>query len=82
MVCTEMEPAVFEHTVKIPGRYTWDNHSQYLQQLQAQGLVQGQDYEWSYYPETWDGFSQSEPAHTCVVFRDPTLAMFYQLKWQ
>ena len=50
-------------------------------QLLRDGLVIHEDFEWTYHPPQWDGFTQERPKHTVFSFRDPALATFYQLKW-
>jgi hypothetical protein len=51
--------------------------------LIADGLIQEQDFIWSYMSPIWDNFSQDpvDPRRVEFKFRDPALATFYQLKW-
>jgi hypothetical protein len=55
----------------------------YKYQLDADGLVVNQDYEWRYQKPVYDEFAWtgSEVSHVTFTFRNPVLATFYQLKW-
>jgi hypothetical protein len=68
------------HRVVITG-VTAAEAMQYRDQLLQASLIMHQDFEWSYHPPLWDGFTQERPKHTVFSFRDPALATFYQLKW-
>ena len=50
-------------------------------QLIQDGLVIDIDFEWEWHPSYWDGFTQERPKHVTFIFRSPSLATFYQLKW-
>lgn len=52
-------------------------------QLLAAGLIQDQDFEWSYHRAEYDNFSGHAvtPKHVKFRFQDATLATYYQLKW-
>jgi hypothetical protein len=52
-------------------------------QLDLDGLIVNQDYEWRYQKPVYDEFSwtDSEVSHVTFTFRNPSLATFYQLKW-
>ena len=56
---------------------------EYKNQLMASGLVQEQDFVWSYYSAEYDNFSHDAVRNRQTVFRfrDAALASFYQLKW-
>lgn len=47
------------------------------------GLIDGQDFTWSWYPTTLDEFSYftQTPAHVEFKFRDESRATFFQLKY-
>ena len=55
----------------------------YKYQLDADGLVVNQDYEWRYQKPVYDEFAwaDSEVSNVTFTFRNPALATFYQLKW-
>ena len=55
----------------------------YKYQLDADGLVVNQDYEWRYQKPVYDEFAwtDSEVSHVTFTFQNPVLATFYQLKW-
>ena len=55
----------------------------YKYQLDADGLVANQDYEWRYQKPVYDEFAwtNSEISHVTFTFKNPALATFYQLKW-
>ena len=50
-------------------------------QLVRDGLVMNEDFEWEWHPPMWDGFTQERSKHVTFIFRSPSLATFYQLKW-
>ena len=50
-------------------------------QLVRDGLVMHEDFEWEWHPLMWDGFTQERSRHVTFIFRSPSLATFYQLKW-
>jgi len=50
-------------------------------QLVRDGLIMDADFEWEYHPPQWDGFTQERSRHVTFIFRSPSLATFYQLKW-
>jgi hypothetical protein len=52
-------------------------------QLDLDGLIVNQDYEWRYQKPVYDEFawSDSEVSHVTFIFQNPALATFYQLKW-
>ena len=50
-------------------------------QLVRDGLVMHEDFEWEWHPPMWDGFTQERSKHVTFIFRSPSLATFYQLKW-
>ena len=55
-----------------------------VQELRSIGLKQGQDFDFAYYKEVWDGFS-SEPIrehHTVFTFYQEELATWFTLKYQ
>jgi hypothetical protein len=55
----------------------------YKHQLDLDGLIVNQDYEWRYQKPVYDEFawSDSEVSHVTFTFQNPSLATFYQLKW-
>jgi hypothetical protein len=55
----------------------------YKHQLDLDGLIVNQDYEWRYQKPVHDEFAwtDSEVSHVTFTFRNPVLATFYQLKW-
>jgi hypothetical protein len=55
----------------------------YKYQLDADGLVANQDYEWRYQKPVYDEFAwtNSEISHVTFTFQNPALATFYKLKW-
>ena len=55
----------------------------YKHQLDLDGLIVNQDYEWRYQKPVYDEFAwaDSEVSHVTFTFRNPVLATFYQLKW-
>jgi hypothetical protein len=74
-------------SVILVGNHYFENSSHYIQMLITNGLVQEQDYTWSYYPAvrwTHDNIDQDRPAssYTEIKFQDPMLATFYSLKWK
>ena len=52
-------------------------------QLDLDGLIVNQDYEWRYQKPVYDEFAwtDSEVSHVTFTFQNPSLATFYQLKW-
>jgi hypothetical protein len=52
-------------------------------QLDLDGLIVNQDYEWRYQKPVHDEFAwtDSEVSHVTFTFKNPSLATFYQLKW-
>ena len=68
------------HRVVITG-VTAAEAMQYRDQLLQAGLIMHQDFEWSYHPPLWDGFTQEQPRRVMFAFCNPALATFYQLKW-
>ena len=59
--------------------------------LKADGLVQGEDFVWSFIPGKWItewksdpyGYGQKYQEKSVIVkFREPSMATFYALKWQ
>jgi hypothetical protein len=52
-------------------------------QLDLDGLIVNQDYEWRYQKPVYDEFAwtDSEVSNVTFTFRNPSLATFYQLKW-
>ena len=56
---------------------------EYKNHLIAAGLVNDQDFTWSYYSAEYDNFSHDAVRNrqTVFKFRDPAMASFYQLKW-
>lgn len=52
-------------------------------QLDQDGLIVNQDYEWCYQKPVHNDFAwtDSEVSHVTFMFRNPVLATFYQLKW-
>jgi hypothetical protein len=52
-------------------------------QLEADGLVIDQDFEWAYRQAEYDNFSADAvvPRHVTFKFQDAKLATYYQLKW-
>jgi hypothetical protein len=52
-------------------------------QLDIDGLIVNQDYEWRYQKPVYDEFAwtDSEVSHVTFTFRNPVMATFYQLKW-
>ena len=52
-------------------------------QLDLDGLIVNQDYEWRYQKPVYDEFAwtDSEVSHVTFTFRNASLATFYQLKW-
>ena len=55
----------------------------YKHQLDLDGLVVNQDYEWQYQQPVFNDFAwtDSEVSNVTFTFRNPVLATFYQLKW-
>ena len=55
----------------------------YKHQLDLDGLIVNQDYEWRYQKPVYDEFAwtDSEVSNVTFTFRNPVLATFYQLKW-
>ena len=51
--------------------------------LIADGLIQEQDFIWSYTSPIWDNFSQDpmDPRRVEFKFNDAKMATFYKLKW-
>lgn len=77
-------------SVVLVGNHYFGNGSWYTQQLSEQGVVQGQDYTWAYYPAaawstTWthQNLDQDRPTESFVkiTFVDPQLATFFAIKW-
>lgn len=55
----------------------------YVQELRDSGLVQGVDFDFSYFPTINDRFSgPSKPAYVLFHFYKDSLATFYTIKWQ
>ena len=56
---------------------------EYKRQLDQDGLVVNQDYEWRYQKPVYDEFAWTDSEHSNVTFTfaNPALATFYQLKW-
>lgn len=56
---------------------------EYKRQLDQDGLVVNQDYEWRYQKPVYDEFAwtDSEVSNVTFTFKNPSLATFYQLKW-
>ena len=55
-----------------------------VQELRSIGLKQGQDFDFAYHKEVWDGFS-SEPIRerqTVFIFYQEELATWFTLKYQ
>lgn len=52
-------------------------------QLDQDGLVVNEDFDWEWHQGRVDNFSWSDPEPAYVIFRfvNPSLATFYQLKW-
>jgi hypothetical protein len=50
-------------------------------QLVRDGLVQDQDFCWSYHQAQYDNFSSVKPEYATFDFADGPTATFYQLKW-
>lgn len=52
-------------------------------QLDLDGLIVNQDYEWRYQKPVYDEFAwtDSEVSNVTFTFCNPALATFYQLKW-
>ena len=48
----------------------------------ADGLVQGIDFEWRWTGSSWDNMTGSLPSQTKFSFREEKLAVFYKLKWK
>jgi hypothetical protein len=58
------------------------DHAIRLKYLLAQdGLIQGQDFSWTWHPRRWDSMTGDTPGFVEFVFQDPALATFYQLRW-
>lgn len=55
----------------------------YKHQLDIDGLIVNQDYEWCYQKPVYDNFawSDSDVNHVTFTFTNPALATFYRLKW-
>ena len=55
----------------------------YKHQLDLDGLIVNQDYEWQYQQPVFNDFAwtDSEVSNVTFTFRNPVLATFYQLKW-
>ena len=55
----------------------------YKHQLDLDGLIVNQDYEWRYQKPVYDEFAwaDSEVSNVTFTFKNPVLATFYQLKW-
>lgn len=56
---------------------------EYKRQLDRDGLIVNQDYEWRYQKAVYDEFAwtDSESSNVTFTFSNPALATFYQLKW-
>jgi hypothetical protein len=52
-------------------------------QLDLDGLIVNQDYEWRYQKPVYNNFAWtgSEVSTVTFTFKNPALATFYQLKW-
>ena len=52
-------------------------------QLDLDGLIVNQDYEWRYQKPVYDEFAwtDSEVSNVTFTFKNSSLATFYQLKW-
>jgi hypothetical protein len=67
-------------------KYLDKNINQVLIMVQAvrdSGLVQGQDFDFAYYQETYDlfGHEPSRPRHVIFTFYDSKWASFFEIKW-
>jgi len=51
-------------------------------QIVADGLVHGEDFEWRYTQSAWDTMTGVTPSETKFSFRNQAMATFYKLKWQ
>ena len=74
---------MFEHEIRME-HATPDDGIRWSHELQVSGLIQEQDYVWRYVP-AWDdnfGSYDSSPRAVVFAFDNPSLATFYQLKWQ
>ena len=80
-------PCYFDYAMDTVNYIRLDCGSQqalaYKYQLDADGLVANQDYEWRYQKPVYDEFAwtNSEISHVTFAFRNPSLATFYKLKW-
>jgi hypothetical protein len=72
------EPSLTGVTVK---NATADDAIRLKYQLVQDGLIQEQDFSWTWHPRRWDNMTGDIPGFVKFVFRDSTLATFYQLKW-
>lgn len=51
-------------------------------QLIADGLSAGKDFEWWFSQSSWNTMTGATPSQTKFGFREEKLATFYRLKWQ
>jgi hypothetical protein len=53
-----------------------------VRELRGQGLVQGKDFDFTYYPYSYNNFT-GESSQKCVIFTFYTekYGTFYALKW-
>jgi hypothetical protein len=51
--------------------------------LRAQGLVQGQDFDFAYYPQDYDFMNShlNSPKHTKFTFYDEKWGTWFALQW-
>ena len=80
-------PCCFDYAMDTVNYIRLDCGSQqalaYKYQLDLDGLIVNQDYEWRYQKPVYDEFAwtDSEVSHVTFTFRNAALATFYQLKW-
>jgi hypothetical protein len=52
-----------------------------VRELRNQGLVQGQDFDFSFYQTKWDNMVGEIPKHTKFTFYEDKWATFFSLKY-
>jgi hypothetical protein len=57
--------------------------SELTEQLRADGLVNGRDFTWRFYPKKYDHYDSdnNRDARVEFEFTDEKMATFYRLKW-
>jgi hypothetical protein len=52
-----------------------------VQELKDLGLVQGDDFEFSYHSGSWDGMTGGYDRFTVFKFKEPATATWFRLKY-